>query len=279
MAMIGGKEDDTTSETGGGTTTVKPSRQQSTIQFPYGDLDSAIEVAAALFDKAAGGPASQDQLVAYLGHTEPSGTFRQKVSTAKIFGLVESAGIGEVRLTDLGFRIVDRVQERHAKADAFLNVELYRRLFEDFKGRMLPPRPAPLERTFENYGVASKQKDKARQAFERSAQQAGFFEQGRDRLIMPSGAGVHPPKERPEKPPLGGNGGGGNGGEAGPPQLDPLIVGLLKRMPTPKKGGWPVQDRARWLQTLAMNLSFIYEDGAEDDAIDVTLRSRKENRQ
>jgi hypothetical protein len=271
---------ETVGDSSGAENKARALRQQSTIQFPYGDLDSAIEVATALFEKAAGGPASQDQLVADLGHIEPSGTFRQKVSTAKIFGLVESAGIGAVKLTDLGFRIVDRSQERHAKAEAFLKVDLYRKLFEDFKGRMLPPRPAPLERTFESYGVASKQKDKARQAFERSAQQAGFFEQGRDRLIMPSGAGTHVATEKPERPSLiSGGGGGGNGGDDGQPKLDPLIMGLLKRMPIPKKGGWPVQDRARWLQTLAMNLSFIYEDDAEDESIDVTLRGRKETRQ
>jgi hypothetical protein len=218
-------------------------------------------------------------MVAYLGHGEPSGTFRQKVSTAKIFGLVESAGIGEVRLTDLGFRIVDRTQERLAKAEAFLKVDLYRKLFEDFKGRMLPPRPAPLERTFEGYGVSPKQKDKARQAFERSAQQAGFFEQGRDRLIMPSGVGGQPASEKHERPTVRDGGDGRNGGDAGPPSLDPLIMGLLKRMPPPKKGGWPIPDRARWLQTLAMNLSFIYEDDADDGAIDVTLRERGQSRQ
>jgi hypothetical protein len=249
----------------------KQSRQQSTIQFPYGDLDSAVEVATALFENAAGGPCTQDQLVAYLGHTEASGTFRQKVSTAKIFSLIEGAGVGEVRLTDLGFRVVDRTQERQARAEAFLSVELYRKLFEDFKGRMLPPRPAPLERTFENYGVAPKQKDKARQAFERSAQQAGFFDHGRDRLVMPSGATT---AERGEPKKTAPTGDGGDRQDTEIRGLDPLIQGLLKRMPSPP-GAWPVSDRARWLQTLAMNLSFIYGDKIDDDIIEVNVRKRE----
>ena len=51
---------------------------------------------------------------------------------------------------------------------------------------MLPP-AAALEREMGQLGVASKQTGKARQAFERSAEQAGFFAHGADRLVMPVG--------------------------------------------------------------------------------------------
>jgi hypothetical protein len=262
----------------GGDLKAKDPRQQSTIQFPYGDLDSAVEVARAIFEKGGGGSCSQDQLVAYLGHSEPSGTFRQKVSSAKIFGLVEAAGVGEVRLTDLGHRVVDRSQERQAKSEAFLNVELYRKLYDEHKGRILPPRPAPLERTFVNYGVSPKQKDKARQAFERSAQQAGFFEHGRDRLVMPSGASAQlkPEKEDARRPPSGGGGAGNGGDGADGLELDPLIVGLLKRMPPPPDG-WPAPDMARWAKAFLMNLSFIYGHTVDDDVVDVVVRKRRED--
>ena len=41
-----------------------------------------------------------------------------------------------------------------------------------------------------NLGVSSKQTSRARQAFERSANDAGFFQHGMDRLVMPIISGV-----------------------------------------------------------------------------------------
>jgi hypothetical protein len=51
-------------------------------------------------------------------------------------------------------------------------------------------------------GVAKKQTDKARQTFQRSAQQAGFFAYGQDRLVMPAvGPGMPEPKKDDEVKP------------------------------------------------------------------------------
>ena len=41
--------------------------------------------------------------------------------------------------------------------------------------------------------VSEKQKDRARQVFERSAEQGGFFEHGKNRLVMPAVAVREPP--------------------------------------------------------------------------------------
>jgi hypothetical protein len=43
-------------------------------------------------------------------------------------------------------------------------------------------------------------------------------------------------------------------------ELDPLLVALLKKVPTPDKG-WPGPTRVRWFRTFAMNVSQIYDDG------------------
>ncbi len=77
-------------------------------------------------------------------------------------------------------------QARQARITAFLNVPLYRRLYENYKGRNLPPDPG-LEQAIVNLGVSAKQKERARQVFQRSANYAGFFNQGRNRLILPAG--------------------------------------------------------------------------------------------
>ena len=39
--------------------------------------------------------------------------------------------------------------------------------------------------------------------------------------------------------------------------LDPLLVALLKKIPT--SGEWPAQQRLRWFRTFAMNASQIYD--------------------
>lgn len=113
-------------------------------------------------------------------------------------------------------------------------------------------------------GVAEKQKDRARLVFERSADHAGFFERGRDRLVMP---GVHTgPDSAKTKDRLSGGGGGndGNGGGAKPPDVDPIIAGLLARLP--KAGSvWPEPERDLWLQLLKGSFQLIYRDKPKDD--------------
>jgi hypothetical protein len=118
------------------------------------------------------------------------------------------------------------------------------------------PPTAALEREIVGHGVAEKQKDKARQVFERSADQAGFFEHGRNRLVMPGIAGA--PQRDEEKPRDEGNG-SGNGGGGDPPAIDPIIAGLLKRLP--KSGAeWPKAQRKLWLQLLEGSFDLIYID-------------------
>jgi hypothetical protein len=94
---------------------------------------------------------------------------------------------------------VDPARQREAMIAAFLNVELYRRTFDEFKGKRLPPRPHGLERAFQTFGVAPKQTDRARLAFEKSARMAGFFPNGdEDRLVMPFGLAPTPEANTPE---------------------------------------------------------------------------------
>ena len=217
-----------------------------------------------------------DQLAAAMNQQVSSGNFRQKISTARAFGLIHTSP-GRITLTELGYRVLDPAQQRGALAEAFLTVELYRKIYDDFRGKQLPPRPAALERTFENYGVSPKQTDKARHAFDRSAKQAGFFDHGNDRLVEPGDIPVQapPPAQEPREVPTFASGNGGNGGSGGgepPPHLDPLIVALLNKMPTGKS--WPLPGRVKWLRALAMNLSFVYEaDDGNAGEIEVTIQA------
>jgi hypothetical protein len=91
-----------------------------------------------------------------------------------------------------------------------------------------------LEREIANLGVAPKQTDKARQSFERSARQAGFFLQGEDRLVQPRfGKESAPPAKETSAesiPTVSVQQHGGGGGD--PPSDRPLeyqLIDLLKR--------------------------------------------------
>jgi hypothetical protein len=239
-------------------------REQSTIAFPYNDLNDAVVVARAIHEHF-GVECSNDQLAAAMGQTVTSGSFRLRVAAARTFGLIQTSR-SQLSLTDNGRAIVDESQERRARATAFLFVSLYSAIYERYRGNILPPAGA-LEREMANLGVASKQADKARQAFERSAQQAGFFEHGRNRLVMPSGAAAPTtqaqseiPLSSPREESYERQGGGtpyvDRGGTTS--DLHPFIVGLLQTLPEPGTD-WEAEDRMKWLQTAANIFDLIYK--------------------
>ncbi len=247
----------------------KQTRERSTIEFPYGDLNDALAIARAIHQNA-GMSCTVDQLAGYLRQSATSGAFRQDLSTARIFGVVETER-GVASLTELGRRIVDSSQERLARADAFLAVALYRAIFERYRGHVLPP-TAALEREIAELGVAPKQKERARQAFDRSADQAGFFEHGRDRLVAPAGAGAEPRREEPN--------GGGRGEPPPPPTpptLHPFVQGLLDTLPA-TGSEWDGPARVKWLQTAANIFDLIYkgEGGIEVKSAIATRSPRPE---
>lgn len=241
----------------------KRERKRSTIQFPYNDLDDAVEVAKQVFQH--GDNCGLDQLAPWMGHDSvTSGTFRLKVGAARVFGLVE-VGRKRVSLTPLGRDITNPAREEQARRQAFLKVPLYNAIFERYRGHLLPP-DVGLEREMAALGVAEKQTDKARQAFRRSAEQADFFKEGRDRLVLPAGVptkeiarpeGEAQEERRKDEEDQRGSGGGGL-----PPGLHPFIQGLLGTLPPPGSE-WPEEKRKQWLQTAESIFGLIYRDAQE----------------
>lgn len=93
------------------------------------------------------------------------------------------------------------------------------------------PGAAAIEKYMRDVGVSSKQTDKARQVFLRSARQANFFEHGEDRLVRPAaqpGPGTPPLEERKEEIPEPKPTGSGDGMDG--LDLDPLLIALLKKI-------------------------------------------------
>lgn len=240
-------------------------RQRSTIGFPYTDYESAAALANAIHANAGHGKCSSGQLAAWTNQSAKSSGFRTQISAARLFGLIESDDADSLRLTDLGRRVVDPAQARSAKAEAFLRVPLFKALHEKYKDGVTPP-SAALEREIVSLGVAEKQKARARQVFEGSAQQTGFREAAPNRLVMPAVVIREKPPETVKRK------NGGDDGGSSDLHLDPLLMALLHKIPKTEEG-WPADKRLRWFKTFAMNVSQVYDDGSDHVELEVELKN------
>ncbi|HYW57449.1 MAG TPA: hypothetical protein VE934_10835 [Polaromonas sp.] len=242
--------------------------QQSTVDFPYIDLDAAVETAQGVH--SAGGMACEaEQLAAQLNMESKGGGFRQRINGARIYGLITYERGGRITLTELGRRVIDGEKERAARIDAFLAVELYGKVYEQFRGSPLPPQAA-LERSLVTLGVGDGVKDKARQVLMRSAKQAGFFDMAADRLTKPAirvdAVGKTDEKPAQEDPKKNGGGGGGGGDH-------PLIQGLMLTLP--KSGeDWEYEERFNWLNMANSIFKMVYKASISDSDVEVKLMKR-----
>lgn len=236
-------------------------RQRSSIAFPYMDLGEAVAIAVAIHNHVGTGSCAMEQLAPWVNQSPTSSGFRMRLAASRLFGLVDTERSNALRLTPLGRLVVDPQREREGRVQAFLSVPLFQAVHDKFKGTVVPP-TAAFEKELIGLGVAPTLKETARRVLERSAEQAGFYETGRDRLVMPGIAPATPQDTPDDKKPKNGGGNGGDGGEGS--GVDPIISGLLKRLP--KTGDvWPKAQRKLWLQLLEGSFELIYRDDPTDD--------------
>lgn len=166
----------------------KGQRPRSEVSTPYFTLDSSLEVPKTIHERA-GGACSRDQLAPLLGYNgTKNGGFISRISAARMYGLIEEVA-GLIRLTPLATQILSPIHaddEQRGKITAFLNVELFAKVYERFKGQTLPS-PQGLENLFRTeYKVIPAQLSRALRVLTESADSAGFFDAGgRGRLVMP----------------------------------------------------------------------------------------------
>ncbi|HKM99615.1 MAG TPA: hypothetical protein VJX23_03810 [Candidatus Binataceae bacterium] len=225
--------------------------ERSKIVFPYGDLDDAVSVAKAIYNNS-GAQADFDQLVEWMKHENvDSGAFRVKVAAARIFGLASVDG-KKVTLLQLGHDTQDPKSESRARALAFLKVPLYKKVFETYRGRPLPDDKG-LEKVMESFGVASKQTNRARQTFQRSAEQAKVFNDKKDRLVLP--AGVSLDSTTPS------NGEKGRKMEIPAIQpsgeVNPLLASLIEELPA--TGEWTRDEHDLWMRLFQRTMDKLYK--------------------
>ena len=244
-------------------------RGRSTVEFPYFDLDGAVEIAQAIRELGVSS-CEQTSLAAKLSMAPDGGGFRMRIITAKIFNLISygRSSNGIIELTEIGKMIAEPQTEKRGRVDSFMSVSLYKTLFERLKGQTMPP-PVAIEGLMQTLGVAPKQKDRARQVFLRSAKQASLFEIAPDRLTYPvmfntGNATPNSTSEIHEK-----HKSSDEENKKTHKSLHPFIQGLIQKLPEPDSE-WDLVARAKWLTTAANIFDLMYSPGS-DTGLKVTL--------
>lgn len=261
------------------------SKPKSEVSFPYYDLNKSIQAARVIHEKA-GGRCDRSQLASLLEYSSvKNGGFLSRISAGKMFGLLDEFG-DSIVLSERAKKIISPVggtDADQAKADAFLSVELFRRVFEDFNGHTLPGE-AGLKNLFENtYKIVPKQVSPALRIMLDSADTAGYFRAtgNRSKMVKPiisidpsmeqRGGQERQPDDRPKNGEGGGtdhaqnppkpkrHGGGGGDGDG----IDPALLGLLRNLPPPGSQLGPKR-RAALIEAFKSTINFIYPEDEED---------------
>jgi hypothetical protein len=249
----------------------KKPRGISGTSYPYFDLDSGVKVAEAIHSQG-GGSATSDQLAAWLDYASiKSGTYLTRIAAARQFGLIESVN-GGLAVTERGRTILAPVMPEdsvNAKVDAFLNVELFSKVYEQFKGSSLPPESGLKNLFQQTYKILPDRVPQAVRVFLSSAEQAGFFKAAGDksRLVKPTAhsAGKAPSPELPKRDDS------GAGAASDRPRthatdsaagVHSAIVGLLRDLPPPGTN-WSPKKKQRFLDAFKAAIDHIYPEDDE----------------
>jgi hypothetical protein len=121
-----------------------------------------------------------------------------------------------------------------------VNVPLYRKVFDTYRGRPIP-NDKDLEKVMESFGVPSKQTNRARQTFQRSAEQAKVFNDKKDRLVLPAGVSLDSTTPNGEK---GRKMEHTNTSQTSTGEINPLLASLIEELPA--SGEWSRDERDLW---------------------------------
>jgi uncharacterized membrane protein YgcG len=262
-------------------------RARSGVSFPYYDMGKSIEVAETMHHRA-GGRCSLAQLATLLGYSGVrNGSFRTRVSAAKMFGFIEDADGDDLRVSPRGRTIVAPISDdaaTTARVDAFLAIELFKKVFEQFHGTTLPQEVGLRNLIETQYGVVPDRVVPTVRIMLDSADQAGLFATAgnRTRMVRPLGArrDENPAgsrqKDTPRQDDAGsgdkhgsngsgrssGGGGSGNGGGGSYGDIDPAFIGLLRRLP---EAGQPLDAKRRnaVVEAFKNTVDFLYPEQSD----------------
>jgi len=155
------------------------SRVKAEDRYPTYDLDSSIAVARAIRDQG-GGSADAPHLASFLQYsTTRSGSFISRIAAARLFGLIERKDRFLVpTLMANAILAPERpgADDVRARWEAFLNVALYRSLYDRYKDTKLPPEMGFRNALETHYSIPRNRTQLAYRVLMDSANQAGLFE-------------------------------------------------------------------------------------------------------
>jgi len=234
-------------------------RERSAIEFPYTDIGQATELVRVLLERG-GGSAEPQQLAGWMDQSAKSGTFRARLSAARIFGFLETSR-GSIEITPLGRAALDPGSQSSSFAEGFIRVPLFSAMFDKNRGFPLPP-AAAIERQMLDLGVSSKQTERARQTFQKSAQLSGYVDAVNGRFVKPAVASFSANPDVTEMDADDssdhadggdeGSSGGSSGGGGGDGRHHHFVQGLLEELPeTDGFANWEIEDQVEWLRAAA----------------------------
>ncbi len=110
--------------------------------FPRATLEEALKIAYALKDHNGGNPWEPEEIRRAIGAGTGGNAYFYLTAAARDYGLTTGASSAEkIALTDLGRELVyapDPEAENALKVRAFLNIEVFKRVLEYYKGSSLP---------------------------------------------------------------------------------------------------------------------------------------------
>lgn len=149
------------------------------VQYPADHLEAAVEMLGKVKEAVGLAAASRETLVEALGYNSINGASARKVAVLSHFGLIDRAGKGSSRVSELGRRILMPVSDsdrRQAIADAARKPTLFAQLFERLKGHAIPSLlPNLLVREF---GVFHGSAESVAETFRTTMEFAGLFRNG-----------------------------------------------------------------------------------------------------
>src|SRR5438128_8216900 len=143
---------------------------------PAFNLEEASDIIIRIYELA-GSDASYDVVGRITSNSPGSSVFARKLITLKNYGLIVDEN-RTVKLTDTGRQIAtprSSTERALALKQAFLSVPLYARVYDKFKGRLLPPDEF-LINTFIEYVPTKELATTWMDGFKKSAKKAGLLE-------------------------------------------------------------------------------------------------------
>ena len=250
-------------------------KPKSGVSFPYYDLAKSVEVARIIHSDA-GGACDRAQLAPLLKYSGvKNGGFLSRVAAAKMFGFIEQHD-EKLRVTRRGQAAVAPISDGdadRAKYDAFLAVDLFKKVFEKFSGQSLPGEAGLTNLLLNEYRVVPDRVPPTLKIMLDSADSAGFFKANdgkRTRMVAPI-LGVSASQDALPaalNTTVGNragttqhrnvNGGGGSGG-GDPPQIPAAILGLLTNLP-PAGTTMSAKKREALVSAFSGAVGYIYPD-------------------